>query len=51
MSARLIFKTKDQIPTMGNDTHVTDVGGLVHEGPNLVCELHVPYRNQLLFDG
>ena len=22
---------------MSNDTHVTDVGGLVHEGPDLVC--------------
>ena len=24
---------------MGNDTHVTDVGGPVHEGPNLVCAI------------
>jgi hypothetical protein len=22
--------------TMSDDTHVTDVGGLVHKGPNLV---------------
>ena len=22
---------------MSDDTHVTDVGGLVHKGPNLVC--------------
>ena len=24
---------------MSNDTHVTDVGRAVHEGPNLVCIL------------
>ena len=24
---------------MGDDTHVTDVGGLVHEGPDLICNL------------
>ena len=23
--------------TMSNNTHVTDVGGLVHKGPDLVC--------------
>lgn len=23
--------------TMSNNTHVTDVGGLVHESPDLVC--------------
>lgn len=24
---------------MSNDTHVTDIGGLVHKGPNLVLKV------------
>ena len=26
--------------TMSNNTHVTDVGGLVHKGPDLVCRAY-----------
>ena len=36
--------------TMGDNAHITDVGGLVHEGPDLVCDaevsiLHVCFRD------
>ncbi len=27
----------DESYTMSNDTHITDVGWAVHEGPDLVC--------------
>ena len=29
---------------MSDNTHVTDVGGLVHKGPDLVCRCNVSQR-------
>jgi hypothetical protein len=33
-----ILGEDDKRRTVGDNTHVTDIGGFVHEGPYLICE-------------